>query len=248
MIKIENVSYQYPNNRKKVFSNLNLELQDGKIYGLLGMNGTGKSTLLYLISSLLKPQSGKITFNGKDVSCRTGEILEQIFIVPEEYDLPEISLDEYVKLNKRFYPKFNEEKLGKLLDHFKLSDKCPLNQLSMGQKKKIYICFALATEARLILMDEPTNGMDIPSKLQFRNILHECIAENTTILISTHQVKDVESLLDTVIMIDKNNILLNEDISTLKSRSMIPDSDRIDLESLFNNIIEKSYMEGSYNE
>lgn len=243
MIKIDNISYQYPN-KKKVFSNLSLDLQNGKIYGLLGMNGAGKSTLLYLMSSLIKPQSGQITIDGDNVSSREAKVLEKIFIVPEEYDLPQISLDEYVKINRKFYPNFDEAKLLKMIEAFKLPTEMNIGQLSMGQKKKVYMSFALATGVRLILMDEPTNGMDIPSKIIFRRILRDCISDDSIILISTHQVRDVEELLDSVIFIDNSKILLNKDMDELKKEYIADGEDKLNLESLFNYVIEKTYKEG----
>ena len=242
MITINNLEYRYPKSRRMVFKDLSLSIGDGKIHGLLGMNGAGKSTLLYLMSSLLLPTGGVIEVNGKDVSKRTAEVLEEIFIVPEEYDLPAISLAEYVRVNKSFYPLFNEEKMYEYISAFKLPKDINLGQLSMGQKKKVYMCFALATGVSLILMDEPTNGMDIPSKTIFREVIRQVVSEERTILISTHQVKDVESLLDNIIIIDQSEIVLNESVADIKKAKGLPEDSTIDLELLFNEV-----MSGNYN-
>lgn len=232
MIELSNVNYTYPRGRR-VFSDLSLTLHSGHIYGLLGMNGAGKSTLLYLICSLLLPQSGHITVNGKDMRRRNAETLSDIFIVPEEYDLPGITLQEYVRGNKTFYPNFDEEALKRYVAAFRLPYDVNLGQLSMGQKKKVYMCLALATGVSVILMDEPTNGMDIPSKSIFREIIRSSINDNRTILISTHQVKDVEKLLDSIVIIDDSRILLNESTEQIK-RDMGADADTVlDLEELF---------------
>lgn len=244
MITIKNLEYRYPKCRRMVFKDLSLCVGDGKIHGLLGMNGAGKSTLLYLMSSLLLPTGGVIEVNGKDVSKRTAEVLSEIFIVPEEYDLPAISLAEYVAVNKSFYPFFNEEKMYEYISAFKLPEDINLGQLSMGQKKKVYMCFALATGVKLILMDEPTNGMDIPSKTIFREVIRQVVSDDRTILISTHQVKDVESLLDNIIIIDHSEIILNESVADIKKTKGLSEDSTIDLEQLFNEVMSGNYKEG----
>lgn len=244
MITINNLGYRYPKSRRLVFKGLNLCIGDGKIHGLIGMNGAGKSTLLYLMSSLLLPSGGVIEVNGKDVSKRTAEVLSEIFIVPEEYDLPAISLAEYVEVNKPFYPLFNEAKMYEYISAFKLPEDINLGQLSMGQKKKVYMCFALATGVRLILMDEPTNGMDIPSKAIFREVIRQVVNEDRTILISTHQVKDVESLLDNIIIIDQSEIVLNKSVVDIKKAKGLSEDSTIDLEQLFNEVMSGNYKKG----
>lgn len=244
MITIKDLEYRYPNSKRLVFKGLNLCIGDGKIHGLLGMNGAGKSTLLYLMSSLLLPTGGMIEVNGKDVSKRTAEVLLEIFIVPEEYDLPALSLAEYVEVNKPFYPLFNEAKMYEYISAFKLSEDINLGQLSMGQKREVYMCFALATGVKLILMDEPTNGMDIPSKTIFRDVIRQVVNEDRTILISTHQVKDVESLLDNIIIIDQSEIVLNEAVAEIKKGKGLSEDYTIDLEQLFNEVMSGNYKKG----
>lgn len=237
MLQIENLCFAYPRSRREVFSDLTMQLDEGRIYGLLGMNGAGKSTLLYLISSLLLPHKGRVLLDGKDVSRRRAECLQEIFIVPEEYDLPKISLEEYVRVNAPFYPRFSREALRRYVAAFSLPENVCLGELSMGQKKKMYMCFALATGVRLILMDEPTNGMDIPSKTQFRQIVREGLAGGSTILISTHQVKDVETLLDSVIVIDRSRILLNRTMDEVRRMMGLDAEATVDLEALFNKVM-----------
>lgn len=215
MIQINNINFSYPGSKHQVFSDFSLELEENKIYGLLGKNGTGKSTLLYLISGLLQSKSGTITVNGIASKERRPELLKEIFVVPEEFDLPKISLSDYVKVNKPFYPKFSDEVLQKCLDDFELSGNLKLNALSMGQKKKVFMSFALATGTQLLLMDEPTNGLDIPSKSQFRKVIANHMTDNRILIISTHQVHDIESLLDHVLILSEKQLLLNKSISDL---------------------------------
>lgn len=215
MLKIENLSFVYKRSQKKLFDNFSLSVEKGKVYGLLGKNGVGKSTLLYLITGLLMPKSGKVDFDNEDVSKRLPKTLRDIYIVPEEFDLPPISFRKYIECNKSFYPRFSEENLEKYLHCFDLNMDVHLGALSMGQKKKVYMSFALATNTSLLVMDEPTNGLDIPGKSQFRKFIASGMSDEKTIIISTHQVKDVDNLLEHVIVMDSNKVLLNESVSEI---------------------------------
>lgn len=217
MIEIKNLSYRYAGTKRDVLSDLSLTFDENKIYGLLGKNGTGKSTLLYLISGLLRRCGGSIIFDGEDTSKHNPDVLRDIFIVPEEFDLPSISLDTYVRVNEPFYPNFSREVLDSCLNDFELSENLNLKELSMGQKKKVYMSFALAANTRLLLMDEPTNGLDIPSKSQFRKVVASNMNEERTLIISTHQVHDVEALLDHVLILDNKGLLLNSSTEDITS-------------------------------
>ncbi len=215
MIHIENLKYKYQGAKQYVFDGFNLDLEDNNIYGLLGKNGTGKSTLLYLISGLLRRTAGSITIDGVDTSLHRAETLEELFLVPEEFDLASMTLDAYVRLNQPFYPRFSREILENCLRDFELTPDIHLKELSMGQKKKVYMSFALAANTRLLLMDEPTNGLDIPSKSQFRRVIANNMGDDRTMIISTHQVHDVESLLDHIVMLDRSQILLDASVSDI---------------------------------
>ena len=209
MITVENLTFKYK--RKAVFTDFNLTVEKGKVFGLLGKNGAGKSTLLYLMTGLLLPQKGGITYNDVNVSKRLPTMLCDIFIVPEEFDLPNISLKSYIKINSPFYPKFSKEQLTENLAHFELDAKetIHLGALSLGQKKKVYMSFALAANTSLLIMDEPTNGLDIPGKSQFKKFIASNMTDERTILISTHQVQDVEKLIEQVVILNDNQVLLN---------------------------------------
>ena len=215
MIQVENLSFNYVGTKREVFSDFSLQLTDNKIYGLLGKNGTGKSTLLYLLCGLLRPKKGGVFIDGVLTSDRRSAMLEDIFMVPEEFTLPQVTLDTYVKMNKGFYPHFSEEVLERCLADFELSRQTKLHQLSMGQKKKAFMSFALATGTRLLLMDEPTNGLDIPSKSQFRKVIANNMTDDRIMIISTHQVHDIESLLDHVLILSQSNLLLNASVSDI---------------------------------
>ena len=209
MLKINDLAFSYSGNNCKVFNDFSLEFEKGAVYGLLGKNGTGKSTLLYLITGLLHPQQGTVLFKGEEVRRRLPSTLSDMYIVPEEFELPSMTMKQYVKLNAPFYPNFSEEQLKKNLALFDFDENIHLGNLSMGQKKKAYMCFALAANTSLLVMDEPTNGLDIPSKSEFRRLIANNMTDEKTIIISTHQVRDIDSLLDHIVIIDQSSVLLN---------------------------------------
>ena len=209
MIQVKEVTFGYK--RKAVFRDLSLSFEKGKVYGLLGKNGAGKSTLLYLMTGLLQPQKGKILYNDENVSKRLPSVLSDIFIIPEEFELPNISLKEYMSINRPFYPKFSEEQLRKNLFCFELDNNLniKLGSLSLGQKKKVFMSFALATNTSLLIMDEPTNGLDIPGKSQFKKFIASNMDDERTVIISTHQVQDIEKLIEHVVILENSSILLD---------------------------------------
>ncbi len=209
MIEVKNLTFCYPGTKRKVFDQLSLTLDHSGIYGLLGKNGMGKSTLLYLLAGLLRPNKGEVMVHGYEAKKRNPGMLQDIYIVPEEYDLPQITLNDYVKIHTDFYPHFSQERLEESLRLFEMPTTVKLNQLSMGQKKKVYMSFAMASGCALLLMDEPTNGLDIPSKALFRKVVATCMPEDTTMIISTHQVHDVEQLLDHVLILDHSQFAFN---------------------------------------
>lgn len=229
MIDISNVTFEYRKG-KPVLKDFSLSFPQGGVYGLLGKNGTGKSTLLYLISGLLRPRHGEVRVDGMLSANRQPQMLREIFLVPEEYDLPSVSLKSYTRALKSFYPRFSDELLRKCIEVFDLEMDMQLGSLSMGQKKKVYMCVALATGTRVLLMDEPTNGLDILSKSQFRKAVVQGMEEDKTVLVSTHQVHDVERLLDHVTIINGNQVLLHGPLNE--------DNGPVDLEKLFIETVE----------
>lgn len=229
MIDISNVTFEYRKG-KPVLKDFSLSFPQGGVYGLLGKNGTGKSTLLYLISGLLRPRHGEVRVDGMLSANRQPQMLREIFLVPEEYDLPSVSLKSYTRALKSFYPRFSDDLLRKCIEVFDLEMDMQLGTLSMGQKKKVYMCVALATGTRVLLMDEPTNGLDILSKSQFRKAVVQGMDEDKTVLVSTHQVHDVERLLDHVTIINGNQVLLHGPLNE--------DNGPVDLEKLFIETVE----------
>lgn len=218
MLKIENISYSYGRNKRPALQDYSLEMKEGAIYGLLGKNGAGKSTLLYLVTGLLKPQTGHISYDGMTPWQRKVEFLNDVFIVPEEFFLPNVTLRNFIATTSPFYPNFSMDDLRHYLDTFELTPDVHLGQLSMGQKKRVFISFALACNTSLLILDEPTNGLDIPGKRLFRKAILKGMTDKKTIIISTHQVYDVEKIIDHVIITDNDGVLLDQSIYEVTSK------------------------------
>ncbi len=220
MLTVNNLTFAYPRRKNATIDDLSLRLTQGGIYGLLGSNGVGKSTLLYLIAGLLTPKSGDVKFKDIVTRRRLPETLSDIFIVPEELTLPAVNLDDYVKMNAPFYPRFSEEDMKRNLDIFEVRDltRYKLSTLSMGQRKKVFMSFALACNTSLLLMDEPTNGLDIPGKAAFRRFIASSTADDRIIIISTHQVRDIDRILDHVIIMNNSRLMLNQPIFKISEK------------------------------
>jgi len=231
MIEIKNLSFGYK--REKLFSNLNLTLKPGGICGLLGKNGAGKTTLLKLMAGLLFPQDGSISIMEKDSSIRQVEFLQELVFLPEVFDLPAVTPEQYRMLYSPFYPRFSSEHFKAFLEEFEITGKKKLSTFSYGQKKKFLIAFGLATNGRLMLLDEPTNGLDIPSKSQFRKAVASCHEDERIFIISTHQARDLETLIDPIIILDQGRIIFNQPMEEISSRlkvsniSLPPDQEKV---------------------
>lgn len=225
MIKVENLSFTYPKSKHMVLHDFSFSLEAGRVYGLLRRNGAGKSTLLYLMTGLLTPKKGKIMYHDINVRSRLPMTLQDMFLVPEEFELPSISLKKYIDLNAPFYPNFSKEDMYKYLHCFEMDMDVNLGALSMGQKKKVFMSFALATNTSLLLMDEPTNGLDIPGKSQFRKFMASGMTDNKTIVISTHQIRDIDKMLDSVMIMDESRVLLNESTVHICEKLCFKESD-----------------------
>ena len=207
MIKTERLTFGYKANRR-VLNDITLELSEGHIHGLLGCNGIGKTTLLKLICGIMRPNSGEVRVDGLDPMARTPQMFSELMIIPEEFDLPNLSLERYATMMKPFYPRFDYGSMRRYAEELKVNTEDKLHSMSMGQRKKAYIAFALACNVRTLLMDEPTNGLDIPSKSIFRRLLASYVDESRMVIISTHQVADVESLLDNIVILDNEGVAL----------------------------------------
>lgn len=226
MITIENLTFSYSKSAE-LLNNLSLNIEAGRIHGLLGKNGEGKSTLLKLISGLVFAHTGNLETMGFNPNKRSPEMLQEIFFLPEELPQVNLSIAQYEKVYAPFYPNFSTDHFDSYLKEFDVEDKKKnLSKLSHGQKKKVMIAFGLATNTKLILMDEPTNGLDIPSKGQFRRMVASVITAERCLLISTHQVQDLDSLIDSIIIMEKHKIVFNHSIETIGNKLLFGIVDR----------------------
>ena len=214
MITLKELSFSY-SRKKEVLDRINLEVGSGHICGLLGKNGEGKTTLLNLLSGQIFPDQGSCLVLEETPSERNARFLQQIFLLPEEISMPEVTAIEYIKMYAPFYPTFRDDICKACVESFEINLSDRLSKMSQGQRKKVAITLALAAHTPLLLMDEPTNGLDIPSKATFRRLVAALIDDNQTVIISTHQVRDLESLIDTVLILDQRQILLNKTLNEI---------------------------------
>ena len=214
MITLKELSFSY-SRKKEVLDRINLEVGSGHICGLLGKNGEGKTTLLNLLSGQIFPDKGSCLVLEEIPSERNARFLQQIFLLPEEISMPEVTAIEYIKMYAPFYPTFRDDICKACVESFEINLSDRLSKMSQGQRKKVAITLALAAHTPLLLMDEPTNGLDIPSKATFRRLVASLIDDNQTVIISTHQVRDLESLIDTVLILDQRQILLNKTLNEI---------------------------------
>jgi len=216
MIRVKDLSFSY--GEKPVLNNINLNLEEGRIYGLLGENGDGKTTLLTLLCGLKKPKKGSIDAEGHDPYERKPELLAEQFYLSDECASVNMKAIEYARNYGRFWPGFEIERFIEIMSVFETDPEMKMNRMSSGQLKKTYISFALACRTKYLFMDEPTNSLDIPSKAQFRKAVTKYTREDSVILISTHQVRDLENIIDPIIILDREDVLFNATIDEITSK------------------------------
>lgn len=210
MIQLKNVNFGYKKSNP-LFRDLNLELSAGHIYGLLGKNGAGKSTLMKIMCGLRFAQSGVVSVMEQPAQWRYPAMLQDIYFLGEEVSAPDLTVKEFISIYSKMYPNFDHQQMDVYLREFEIPDdsKHLISKMSYGQKKKVMIAFALATNVKVLMMDEPTNGLDIPSKSIFRKVMTMATDEQRLFLISTHQVRDLHSLIDSILVLDSGEIVIN---------------------------------------
>lgn len=240
MIHVNNVCYSYGISKPYVLEDFSLHITDPGVYGLLGPNGSGKSTLLGLICGMLIPDKGQVLIGGFEAKKRLPGVLANIVYVPEEFILPVVSLDKFIKDRGSLYPYFSADKMFACLEEFNMEKNIRnISQLSMGQRKKVMISFALACNTPLLVMDEPTNGLDIQSKITFRRLIATMTHDEAAVIISTHQVRDLDTLLDHIIIMNNRHVLLDATVNDIMLRfdfrhALSPDQATGALYSIFN--------------
>ena len=216
MINIQNLAFSYGKN--EVLRNISMDLEPGRIYGLLGENGVGKTTLLTLLCGLKKTQEGTISTDGHDPYKREPVLLQDQYYLPDEVAPVNDKARCWAKATGKFWPNFKMDTFDKVIREFEVDPEQKMNAMSAGQLKKTYIAFALACGVRFLYLDEPTNGLDIPSKAQFRSALMKYTSEDSTIVISTHQVRDLENIIDPIIILDNQAVLVNASMEEISEK------------------------------
>jgi ABC-2 type transport system ATP-binding protein len=217
MITLQNLSFSYPKS-EGLFNNLSLQIPDGGIYGLLGKNGAGKTSLLKILAGLSFAQKGDCQVFNNNPSKRQPAFLADLYLLPEDLYVPPLTAHQYCQSYAPFYPKFDQAIYKDAAKQFKIPEHKVLTTLSHGQKKKFLIAFGIATKARLFILDEPTNGLDIPSKTLFRQLLATHFSDDRIFIISTHQVHDVQNLINDIILLDRGKIIFNHNTLKLSQR------------------------------
>ena len=231
MIKIENISYGYKS-KFPIFNEISLEIGSG-IYGLLGENGVGKTTLMHLICGLLFPKSGKCSIDGKNTAERQPELLRRYFFLPEEMQMPTESITQFATNHSVFYPYFNREEFEQNLEELRIDKHLRLSSVSFGQQKKAMLAYAFALHAPYIILDEPTNGLDITARQALKRIISRSMDNESTLLISTHQAHDFENLLDHLIILGEGEIQLNRSLDEISNRLLFVRTSALPEDSLY---------------
>ena len=231
MIKIENISYGYKSNRP-IFNDISLEIGNG-IYGLLGENGVGKTTLIHLLCGLLFPWKGECSIDGMNPAKREPALLSRYFFLPEEMQMPSESISAFTTRHSAFYPHFNHKEFEQNLEELKIDRKQKLSAVSYGQQKKAMLAYAFALHTPLLILDEPTNGLDITSRQALKRIISRSIDDDSTLLISTHQAHDFENLLDHLIILGEGEILLNRSLDEISQRLLFARTDSLPEDSIY---------------
>lgn len=231
MIEIKDLAFSY--GKTPILKSITTTLEEGRIYGLLGENGVGKTTLLTLLCGLKKVCSGSITTDGENPFDRTPTLLQNQFYLPDEVLPVAMKAECFAKERGAFWPDYDHSKFLEIMKEFENDPAKKMNQMSAGQLKKTYISLALACGCKYIFMDEPTNGLDIPSKTQFRSAIMKYTSDDSTIVISTHQVRDLENIIDPIIILDRQDVLLNATVEEITSKLYFDYGTQLHPESLY---------------
>lgn len=231
MIRINNLAFSYGN--VPVLDNITLNLEEGRIYGLLGENGVGKTTLLSLLAGMKKPKGGSISTDGLDPYSRRPDILANQYFLTDELAPVNAEARQWARMNGQFWPRYDHDKFLEIMAGLENDPSKKMNRMSAGQLKKTHIAFALSCNVKYLFMDEPTNGLDIPSKTAFRSAVMKHTGEDSVIVISTHQVRDLENIIDPIIILDRQDVLLNASIEEISSKLFFDYGNRIQPDSYY---------------
>ncbi len=245
MIEIKDLAFSY--GKTPILKSITTTLEEGRIYGLLGENGVGKTTLLTLLCGLKKVCSGSITTDGENPFDRTPTLLQNQFYLPDEVLPVSMKAECFAKERGAFWPDYDHSKFLEIMKEFENDPAKKMNQMSAGQLKKTYISLALACGCKYIFMDEPTNGLDIPSKTQFRSAIMKYTSDDSTIVISTHQVRDLENIIDPIIILDRQDVLLNASVEEITSKLYFDYGTQLHPESLYSEQLPGGFIQVYHN-
>ena len=236
MIEIKDVMKSFEN--KNVLNHLNVTISSGSIFGLIGPNGAGKSTLLYLLNGISKCDEGSILFDGKDVYENPDVKKDILFISDDPYYFHFATIDEMKDFYLTFYPQFNLETYQHYVDLFHLPQNKPLKDYSKGMKRQAMFALALAIAPKYLLLDEAFDGLDPVMRLAFKKAINQIIVENMTVIISSHNLRELEDICDHVGLLHKGGVLLSKDLETMKCniqkvQCALPKEDDKKLEKMF---------------
>ena len=214
LLRLEHVQKNY--GKTEALSGVNLDIQPGRIVGLLGPNGSGKTTIIKLINGLLQPTSGQVLINGEKPSPKTKKVVS--YLPDTTYLGDNMKIKEVFAMFKDFYSDFDEEKANHLLEDLNLDEKSRLKNLSKGNKEKVQLILVMSRKADLYVLDEPIGGVDPAARDYILRTIIQNRRPNSSVLISTHLIADVEQVLDEALFINQGRILLHENTTVLRNQ------------------------------
>lgn len=214
LLEINNLNKSFDN--KEILKDINLSIQSGKIIGLLGKNGVGKTTLIKLINDLLTPTSGEILIKGQKIGVETKKVIS--YLPERTYLNKQMKVSEVISYFGDFYDNFDSEKAKKLLKDLDLDINQKLTQMSKGMQEKVQLVLVMSRNADLYVLDEPLGGVDPATRDYILDTILSNFNENASVIISTHLISDIEKILDEVIFIDKGQIVLQSDADKLRKK------------------------------
>ena len=235
MITIKKLGFSYGDN--VVLKDISMNLEEGRIYGLLGENGVGKTTLLTLLAGLKDVWEGSIEVDGQTPFDRKPSFLSNIYYLPDEVPAPRRKAIDYASDHGQYWSKFSIDKFSEIMNVFDTDENQRMDHMSYGQLKKTFISFALACNTKYLFMDEPTNGLDIPSKGQFRKAVSKYTSDDSTLLISTHQARDLEAIIDPIIILDRRDVLMNASLDEIAQKLYFDYTTDADPSALYSEMI-----------
>ncbi|MBR2138001.1 MAG: ABC transporter ATP-binding protein [Bacilli bacterium] len=214
LLEINNLNKSFDN--KEILKDINLSIQSGKIIGLLGKNGVGKTTLIKLINDLLTPTSGEILIKGQKIGVETKKVIS--YLPERTYLNKHMKVSEVISYFEDFYDNFDSEKAKKLLKDLDLDINQKLTKMSKGMQEKVQLVLVMSRNADLYVLDEPLGGVDPATRDYILDTILSNFNENASVIISTHLISDIEKILDEVIFIDKGQIVLQSDADKLRNK------------------------------